>query len=145
MQLFRQIDQEATLVGWGVRVMLLAPVGSRGGEVAANRLAGFGGLVETQGEVFAALEAMIDDPTGYGLFVMECDGFGGLEAGKRAFTMLRGAGVRVPVILVSGECREQMFPEDRSEPILLRSPMSAVAMRVGFEHALRDRVMWQAA
>jgi hypothetical protein len=39
----------------------------------------------------------------------------------------------------------QVFPEDRSAPILLRAPLSAVSLRVGFEHALRERRLWRAA
>ncbi len=145
MQVFRPIEDDATLVGWGVRVMFLAQDGCPKAEVAAKRMAGFGGLVEAEYELFSALEAIIEDPQGYGLFAMECDGMGGLEAGRRAFALLRGAGVTVPVILISSECVEQVFPEDRTAPILLRSPLSAVSMRVGFEHALRERLLWRAA
>ncbi|MEH7830051.1 hypothetical protein [Gemmobacter denitrificans] len=145
MQLFRPEDHDAALVGWGVRVLLLAETGSRAAEAVSMRIAGFGGLPEAQGEMFAALETLIDDPAGYGLFVMDCETFGGLDAGRRAFAILRAAGCQVPVILVSTECSTQSFPDDRSAPILLRSPLSAVSMRVGFEHALRERMMWQAA
>ncbi len=103
------------------------------------------GLLKSETEVFTALEAVIDDPAGYGLFIMDCDAFGGLEAGLKAFATLGLTKARVPVILISKECGEQTFPEDRSAPIILRSPLSAVSMRVGFEHALRDRFMWRAA
>jgi hypothetical protein len=30
-------------------------------------------------------------------------------------------------------------------PVTLRAPVSAVSLRVGFEHALRDRLAWRAA
>ena len=50
---------------------------------------------------------------------------------------------RVPVILVSRDCGEQRFPEDRKSPTLLRAPLSSVALRVGFEHALRDRFFYK--
>lgn len=143
MQVFGPLDQEnAALVGWGVRVLLLtdAPTG-----MVAARLAGLGGVVETEGELFASLAAVIDDPLGYGLYVMDCDAFGGIETGKRAAVQLVGAGMRVPVILISKECRAQSFPEDSTAPILLRAPLSAVALRVGFEHALRHRMLWRAA
>jgi hypothetical protein len=88
---------------------------------------------------------MIDDPQGYGLFVMDTDAFGGLEAGLRAFQMLRAADVRVPVILVGRDCGAQVFPDERSAPIMLKAPLSMVSLRVGFEHALHDRVVWRAA
>ena len=145
MQIFRQPDQDATLVGWGVRVLFLAQDGCPRAESAAQRFAGFGGIVEAEFEFYAAIEAVIEDPHGYGLFVMDCDVMGGLEAGRRAFSLLRGAGVTLPVILISAECVEQIFPEDSSAPILLRSPLSAVSLRVGFEHTLRDRLIWRAA
>lgn len=145
MQLFRAEDHEAELVGWGVRVLMLSDAKAPGTETAMRRVAGFGGVIDHQDETFAALAAMIDDPSGYGLFIMLCDEFGGFEAGMRAFSLLRGSGCHMPVILISAQVEEQSFPEDRGAPILLRSPLSAVSLRVGFEHALRERLMWQAA
>jgi len=139
MQLVRSFEQDnAALVGWGVRVMLLTSEGADG--ATARRLAGLGGLVETASEMFAALGALIDDPAGYGLFVVDCDTFGGVEGGHKAFAMLGDVVSRVPVILVSRICPQQTFPDDRRSPTLLRAPLSAVSLRVGFEHALRDRL-----
>lgn len=146
MQQFRTLDQEdAALVGWGVRVLLLAPNGGEGGARIAERLQGFGGLIETEYDKFAALEALQSDSTGFGLFVMECDPYGGLEAGRRVISMIGRAAERTRVILISREVAVQTFPEEPSQPILLRSPLSAVALRVGFEHALRERQVYQAA
>lgn len=145
MQYFSPVGQDAALVGWGVKVMLLAAEESTGAAGITERLAGFGGQVERETELFTALEALIDDPAGYGLFVMECEGLGGLELGLKAFSMLGELKSRMPVILVSRECTAQVFPEDRNAPILLRSPLSAVALRVGFEYALRERTLWYAA
>lgn len=146
MQFFRRPDPgSAALVGWGVRVLLLtADPGGPDGHIG-RRIAALGGAVDCEQETFAALSAMIDDPRGYGLFVMDCDGFGGLEAGLRAVGLLRRVTARIPAILVCGGCRVQMFPQERAEPILLRAPLTAVALRVGFEHALRDRILWQVA
>lgn len=146
MQVFRQIEPEAAaLVGWGVRVMLLSPDGGQGPSGIAARLAGFGGIVEAEEDLFAAIETMANDATGYGLFVMDCDAFGGLEAGHRAITLMSRVLGRIPVMLVTGDCPRQIFPEDLAAPVVLRAPVSAVSLRVGFEHALRDRVIWQAA
>jgi hypothetical protein len=146
MQLFRPIDTESVaLVGWGVRVMLLSPNGGEGPGRIADRISGFGGLIEAEADIFAAIEAMQSDGTGYGLFVMECDAYGGLEAGRRAVAMMGRAAERTRVILISREVQVQTFPEDIAQPILLRSPMSAVSLRVGFEHALRDRLVYMAA
>jgi CheY-like chemotaxis protein len=146
MQMFRTVERnDVTLVGWGVRVLLLSTEGEAG--PIARRLAGLGGKVEVADELFAALAEVLDDPAGYALFVVDCDsdGVGGLEAAQRAVQMLGGAMARVPVILVSRECHQQQFPQDRSQATQLRAPLSAVSLKVGFEHALRDRLIYQAA
>jgi hypothetical protein len=146
MQVLRALDTEtAALVGWGVRVMLLSAEQGVGSGRAADRLAGLGGVVEVETDFFSAVEALNDDATGYGLFVMECDGFGGLEAGRNALSMMGCLVERMPVILVSAEVAVQTFPEQAHAPILLRAPLSAVGLRVGFEHALRDRLVYLAA
>ena len=59
--------------------------------------------------------------------------------------MLGEVAHRVSVILVSTECSDQRFPQDRCAPVVLRSPMTAVSLKVGFEHALRERFLYQAA
>ena len=135
----------AALVGWGIRVLLLSGEGETG--LTSRRLASLGGQVEVEEELFAALSALIDDPAGYALFVLDCDGanVGGLEAGRRAVQMLGDVSQRVPVILVSRECGEQRFPNDRTAPTVLRAPLSSVSLRVGFEHALHDRLAYRAA
>ena len=138
MQVFRAFDQEnAAVAGWGIRVLLLGENAMQGRVL--RHLASLGSSVETTDELYAALCAVIDDPVGYGLFVIDCDSVGGLEAGRKAVQVLNGSDSKVPVILVSTECGEQIFPQDRRAPTLLRAPLSSVAMRVGFEHALRDR------
>lgn len=146
MQAFRQIEAEnAALVGWGVRVLLLSPNGGEGQGQVAARIAGFGGVIETESDIFAAVETLLGDSTGYGLFVMECDAYGGIEAGRRVMAMMGRAAERMRVILISAETREQAFPDDSCQPILLRAPLSAVSLRVGFEHALRERLVYMAA
>ena len=146
MQVIRSLEHEnAALVGWGVRVLLLSSEGEAG--LTRRRLAGLGGKVDVVDELFTALSELIDDPTGYGLFVVDCDGanVGGLEAARRAVQMLGEGAERVPVILVSHECGEQRFPNDRSTPTVLRAPLTSVSLRVGFEHALHDRLFFRAA
>jgi hypothetical protein len=139
MQVVRSFEQEdAALVGFGIRVMLVTGQPDTG--PITRRLAGLGGQVELSHELFEGLAAVIDDPAGYGLLVMDCDTIGGLEAGLRAFSMLGETARRLPVILISSDCAKQTFPEERNAPTLLRAPLSAVAARVGFEHALRDRL-----
>ncbi|MBK6466535.1 MAG: hypothetical protein IPL38_07635 [Rhodobacter sp.] len=143
MQVTHDFDQTAALpVGYGVRVLFLSA--QTDGPLQA-RIAGLGGAVEVETEIYAALAAVIDDPMGYGLFVMDCDGLGGGEAGERAVATLAAVNSRVPLILISGEHATQVFPQQREAPVRLRAPLSAVSLRVGFEHALRDRLMWRAA
>lgn len=140
MQLIRSFEQEnAALVGWGIRVMLVTRDGPEG--LAARRLAGIGGQVECLPELYTALSAVMDDPSGYGLFVIDCDAFGGIAEGRRACAMMGDVAGRVPVILISRDCQTQIFPAERSAPIVLRAPLSAVSLRVGFEHAVRDRLL----
>ena len=135
-------NEKRSVFGQSVRILML---NDGAGPEAEARLSALGGQVDIETELFTALAAMIDDPLGYSIFVMHVDGFGGLEAGMQAFRVLRAAEVRIPVILVSGECTEQTFPEERSAPIKLQAPLSMVSLRVGFEHALHDRVIWRAA
>lgn len=135
-------SERTTVVGRGVRVMMLTDGSDRD---AHARLVALGGSVDVETELYTALAVMMDDPRGYGLFVMNTDAFGGIEAGLRAFRMLRAADVRLPVILVGRDCDRQVFPDERSAPIMLQAPLSMVSLRVGFEHALQDRVIWRAA
>ena len=144
MQIIRSFEQDnAAIVGWGIRVLLLSSEGEDG--QTARRLARLGGKVDVVDEMFSALSDLIDDPAGYALFVVDCDCVGGLEAAQRAMQMLGELAHRIPVILVSTECREQRFPSDRALATVLRAPLSAVSLKVGFEHALRDRLMYHAA
>lgn len=145
MQIVRHQEQHAELVGWAVSVMLLAAPGSESADRIANRIAGFGGQVDRADERYSAVSALIEDPAGYGLFVMECDGLGGIEGGHEVIRLLRAAGLRLPVILISRDCAAQVFPDDPLDAVQLRAPLSAVSLRVGFEHALRERMFWRAA
>lgn len=139
MQLVRSFEQShAAQVGFGIRVLLVTSESLQ--NPVRHKLAGLGSLVELTDDLFLGLESAIEDPAGYGLFVIDCDVIGGLDAGRRAFAMLAEVARRLPVILISRECQQQQFPEDRSTPVVLRAPLSSVSMRVGFEHALRDRL-----
>ncbi|MFM2390724.1 MAG: hypothetical protein RLZZ437_2279 [Pseudomonadota bacterium] len=140
MQVFRPIDYvPATLVGRGFKVML---AGADAQSTVAGKLARLGGEVEAEVEGFMALGAVMDDPQGYGLFVINTEGVGGDEAAQRICALLKGAYPRLPVIIVGGQSAEQTFPEEVVEPVRLRAPVSAVSLRVGFEHAMRERMMW---
>lgn len=144
MQVIRSFhDSDATFVGFGVRVLLVTQEGEN--SVLAKRLSKLGGQVEVVDELYTALSDVLDDPVGYGLFVIDCDSenVGGLEGGKRAVQIMGEMVSKIPVILVSKDCGEQSFPDDRLAPTLLRAPLSSVSLRVGFEHALRERLAYR--
>ncbi|MDO8982212.1 hypothetical protein [Cypionkella sp.] len=139
MQVIRSLEQHsASPVGLGIRVILVSQ--SLNSSPLPHRLAGLGGKVEIADDLFVGLEAVIEDPAGYGLCVIDCDAFGGLAAGRRAHELLTDVARRVPVILLSKDCAAQEFPEERGEAVVLRAPTSGISLRVGFEHALRDRL-----
>lgn len=132
-----QVQEGAGLVGLGARVLLLAPADNEG---LFRRISGLGGRVDHEVELYSALDALISDPADWDLFVMDCDAFGGLDAGRRAFAMLGLVAERMPMILTSAACQTQEFPEDRRSPILLRAPASVTSLRVAMEHGLHNRL-----
>ncbi len=139
MQLVRSFEPESSAqVGFGVRVLLVSADDQSG--LIASRLASLGSMIECATEVFTGLEAMHNDPAGYELFVLDCDTCGGIETGIKAVSMLAGTSRHIPAILVSQDCKLQVFSEDPNKPTILRAPLTAVSLRVGFEHALRDRL-----
>jgi len=138
MQMFKALKlDDAAQVGWGVRVLLASPSGPAGH--IAMRLAGLGGHVEVEAHLFDALSHLIDDPRGAQLLVIDCDAYGGVEAGRRAFAILTAQAKGIPVVLITADCREQTFAQTRNVPMLLRAPVSAVALRMAFEVAFPGR------
>lgn len=122
------------------RVMLLTP--DRDG-VSAARLGRYGCSVETEGELFAALSGMIDDPMGYDLFVMDCDAFGGIPAAERAIATLIAAGARMRVILISAEFDAPAYPLGLRSVVSLPAHVSETGFVMGIDHVMRDRVRLQ--
>lgn len=129
----RQISSHS----FGVRVMLLAPEAQC---ATARRLTEFGGLVEVENEFYAAMSAMIDDPMGYDLFVMECDAFGGMPAAEKAISTLIAADAKMRVMLISSDFDIPAYPLGRRTAVCLPNPASEASLRIGFDHVLRDRV-----
>ncbi len=140
MQLIHAFPAPGLLAGAGVRALLLSGEGENG--PLAHRLTALGARVELQGELYAALSDLLDDPQGAGLFVVDCDTTHaeGIAGVRRAIHVLAETGRHIPVILISGQIVRQSFPEDRHAPVELRAPLSAVSLKVGYEHALRDRI-----
>lgn len=143
MSAHHEFETDAALaLGWGVRVLVLAGTAQ---DALVARIAGLGAPCDVETELYAALSAIIDDPTGYGLFVIDCDAVGGPDAAKRALAHLSAVQSRLPVILVGHDGSGLIVPEDRNAPFCLRAPLSVSNLRVGFEHALRDRLFWRSA
>jgi hypothetical protein len=120
----------------GVRVMLLT---DRPDGRTARRLTGYGSLVEVEDELYAALSGILDDPMGYDLFVMDCDGFGGVIAAERAIATLIAADARMRVMLLSCEFDTPAYPLGRRSAVCLPDAISDQGFRQGFDHVLRDR------
>lgn len=107
---------------------------------SAQRLAGYGSLVEIEDDMNSAIAAVLDDPMGYDLFVMDCDGFGGVAGAERAISMLVAADAKMRVMLVSREFDVPAYPLGRRTAVCLPDPVTEQGFRRGFDHVLRDRV-----
>ncbi len=137
MHIVRSSEAEsAAPVGFSTRALVLVAGAS---DTTLQRIAGLGCQVEREDELFSALDKLLTDPSGYGLFIMDADAFGGLEDGERAYRLLGDVVQRVPMIIYSTQCHDQVFPQGRESPTILRAPLSAISLRVGVENVLRAR------
>jgi hypothetical protein len=120
----------------GVRVLLLTdqPAG-----LTARRLAALGALVDVRDGLQAAMTAILYDAIGFDLFVMDCDEFGGIDAGERAIASLIAAEARMRVMLVSRDFDIPAFPMGRRTAVCLPMDCQEASFRRGYDHALRDR------
>lgn len=144
MQYVRRIEPEKSgLVGFGVRTLLVTA--SAESHDLATRISGLGTAVEIETDYFRAIEQIIDDRMSFNLCMVDCDSFGGLDAGRRFVQFLGPAIAYMPLILLSRQVGTQHFSDHHSEPTLLRLPLSPVAARVGFEHSLRERFVLRAS
>lgn len=142
MQLYHSFHAEdMSVIDVGLRCMILAATPQT---AFAGHLERLSSNVEFESELYTALSAIVDDPGGYDLLLVDCDSFSDHEIGQVAVATLRAVQSRVAVILVSTRYEEQSFPQSRHEPICLRAPLSALSLRVGVEHAIRDRLLWAA-
>lgn len=140
MDLFNTFDHSvSTVVSFGVKTLLISNEGVLG--PLSRKLAGLGCQIEAADELYSALDHVMDDPSTYSLIVVDCDSFGGLGLGRRAHSLLQLTQRCIPMILVSRECQGQVFPSTRYEPTILRAPLSSVSLRVGFEHAMQDKLL----
>jgi hypothetical protein len=133
IQTDRQRVQPHTM---GVRVMLLSDhAEGRTGQ----RLADFGSLVDVADGLEDAVATILDDPFGYDLFVMDCDGFGGIAGAEQAISTLIAGDAKMRVMLVSREFDVPAYPLGRRTAVCLPENVSDTSFRIGFDHVLRDR------
>ncbi|MCF8511045.1 MAG: hypothetical protein K9G43_06340 [Rhodobacteraceae bacterium] len=140
MTLLNSFDpQTATVVGFGINTLLITSEAKQG--ALARKLAGMGCRIETCDEIYYALDRVMDGPQDFELVVVDCDSMGGLGQGRRVHALLKATGRCIPMMLVSKECEAQSFPFTRYEPTVLRAPASSISLRVGFEHAMQERLL----
>lgn len=137
MQTFIQADRQTvqphTL---GVRVMLLT---DKAEGRTGRRLAGYGSVVDVADDLDEAVAAILEDPFGYDLFVMDCDGFGGIAGAEQAVASLIAGEAKMRVMLVSREFDVPAYPLGRRTAVCLPEDVSDASFRIGFDHVLRDR------
>jgi hypothetical protein len=121
----------------GIRVLLLSDV--HGGRTA-RRLACCGSHVDVEDTLDLALARLRHDPMGYDLFVMDCDGYGGLSGGEHAVSSLIASEAKMRVMLVSRDFDEPALPFGRRTAVCLPSAVGDEDFRRGFDHVLRDWV-----
>jgi hypothetical protein len=145
MQLVRKVDHALPDVGCGLQVLFLAAPDAQAALRTQRHLVDLGTRVERQDELYAGLEAVLEDPRDYGAVVMDCDAFGGIAAGIRAFHLLVSVRDRLPVILISSDVDTPVFPDDRRAPTIVPAPASPSALHAAVRHAFRARLEWRAA
>ncbi len=104
-----------------------------------RRLADYGSVIDVADDLEDAVATILDDPFGYDLFVMECDGFGGIQGAERAISTLIAGAAKMRVILVSREFDVPAYPLGRRTAVCLPDDVSDASFRIGFDHVLRDR------
>jgi hypothetical protein len=133
MQTERQKVASHTL---GVRVMVLT---DQGEGRTCQRLAEYGSLVDARDDLQEAVSTILQDRVGYDLFVMDCDGFGGIAGAEKAISALIAGDAKMRVMLVSREFDVPAYPLGRRTAVCLPEDVSDASFRIGFDHVLRDR------
>ncbi|WP_149588933.1 hypothetical protein [Tabrizicola flagellatus] len=120
----------------GVRVMLLT---DQSDSPTAQRLAGYGSQVDVANVLEDAVAGILNDRFGYDLFVMDCDGFGGIAGAEQAISALIAGDAKMRVMLVSRDFDVPVYPLGRRTAVCLPDDVSDASFRIGFDHVLRDR------
>lgn len=138
MQHFRQAaradalaDAAAPSVGGRLPVILVSTAGVRCQAAAALR--SLGAELSVIPSLYDALVLVVDDMAAASLLVIECLDHGELQAGRRVWADLRRGGRAKPVVLIVDDCPSQSFPARNEGPIVLRGPVSVLALRLAFE------------
>ena len=135
IQTNRQPVQPHTL---GVRVMLLT---DQTDGRTAQRLADYGSVLDLSEDLDEAIAGILEDSFGYDLFVMECDGFGGIAGAEQAISTLIAGAAKMRVMLISREFDVPAYPLGRRTAVCLPEDVSDASFRIGFDHVLRDRAV----
>lgn len=120
--------------GRRLRALLASAEGP--GAAARHRLVALGAEVEAHAQLYDALAVLADDPRAAQVLVVDCDGFGGVGPVALAIGRVQGLDAGVPVVLITRRCPEQEFPSRRRGPVVLRAPVSALALRLALELVL---------
>lgn len=125
----------------GRRFRALLATAEGPGAAAWHRLVALGAEVEAHAQLYDALAVLADDPRAAQVLVVDCDGFGGVGPVAQVIGRVQGADAGVPVVLITRRCPEQEFPPWRRGPVVLRAPVSAVALRLALELVLNHLPM----
>ena len=135
MQHFRMPDfsagAEPVVPQWQMPVLLVGSSGREG--YTARALDRFGLQPELIDTIPEAISLLQEAPSPSALLIMRCRGSMALQAGRRLWADLRRLGRARPVVLISEACQGQSFPCRSEGPIILRAPVSALALRLAFE------------
>ncbi len=119
-------------------------VGGAGIAATAEACLDLGLEIEIADEIYDALADVADDPKGYSVFVLDCDSFGGIEAGRRTSLWLSRIAPRVAVILVTrtGTPHAQDSASGQHAPTVLCRPQTTTSVRHALQHAFGARGHW---
>jgi hypothetical protein len=120
--------------GWCFRALLAAAAGQ--GAASHQRLLALGAEVEVHEQLYDAVAALADDPRAAHVLVVDCDGFGGVAGALRIIRQAQGAEPVVPVFLITKDCAEQAIQPRRQGPIVLRAPVTPVALCLALDQVL---------
>ncbi len=127
----------ASTPGKGMRMMAVG----RQPERMLAALQAAGARVEVEEDLFDAIETLQADRTGFAAVAVDCDGFGGIEAVRRLLPLFGRLREGLALVLAAAEVIQPDLSPRPGAPVLLRTPLSAPALRLGLGHLLRHRLV----